>query len=263
MKRTVGHPAARAPGSAFTLIELLVVVAIIVALLAILLPSLNSALSVANTAVCASNLKQMGVAHLAYAADHTGTHPPASTDTSEPHWLELLTKYAGNMDEIRYCPETDRYEFDPNATSVPQRVGSRTQTWWLKQNTYGVGFYGGGSYGANIFAHSTAGWGSPIAKHFRSINDATRAHNIPLLADCVWHNSYPLDTNTAPAAEPNGSLAGSSLMGRYLIRRHHNAINVGFLDNSVRRVDLPDMWTLDWHKNFQTKSDVAIPYLND
>lgn len=253
----------RRPQSAFTLIELLVVVAIIVALLAILLPSLNSALSTANTAVCASNLKQMTIAHLGYAADHVGTHPPSSTDTSEPHWLALLTKYAGNMDEIRYCPETDRYQYDPNATSVPNRIGSRTQTWWLKNNSYGVGFYGGGSYGANIFAHSTPGWGSPIAEHWRNIQEADRAHNIPLLADCIWHNSYPLDTNGAPTTEPSGSFSGTSLMGRYLIKRHQKGINVGFLDNSVRRVDLPDMWTLDWHKNFQTKSNVFIPYLND
>lgn len=261
MKRTLGHT--RPPAHAFTLIELLVVVAIIVALLAMLLPSLNNAIAIGNAASCASNVKQMSLAHLAYSADYHGTHAPASTAVGEHHWLGLLTQYAGDMDAIRFCPETDRYKYDPNATSVANRVGSRTETWWLKENTYGVGFYGGGSYGVNIFTHSTNGWGSPLAKHHRTVQDSNGAHNIPFVADCIWHNSYPLDTNGPPAAEPNGTLSGVSLMGRYLIRRHLDAINVGFLDNSVRRVELPDMWTLDWHKDFNKQSDVAIPYLNN
>lgn len=58
--------------NAFTLIELLVVVAIIVTLLAILMPAIGRAITVANRVVCASNLRQFGVANLAYASDNFG-----------------------------------------------------------------------------------------------------------------------------------------------------------------------------------------------
>lgn len=57
---------------AFTLIELLVVVSIIALLIAILLPALSKARESANTAVCQSNLSNIGKAQHAYAADNDG-----------------------------------------------------------------------------------------------------------------------------------------------------------------------------------------------
>ncbi|MCE2652276.1 MAG: prepilin-type N-terminal cleavage/methylation domain-containing protein [Planctomycetaceae bacterium] len=57
----------RTNGSAFTLIELLVVIAIIALLVGILLPALASARTVSRSAVCMSNLKQLGTAIVMYA----------------------------------------------------------------------------------------------------------------------------------------------------------------------------------------------------
>ncbi|MBM4025230.1 MAG: type II secretion system protein [Planctomycetes bacterium] len=60
---------------AFTLIELLVVISVVAVLLAILVPALGAARSSARRTACMSNLRQVGVAIHAYAADYDNSIP--------------------------------------------------------------------------------------------------------------------------------------------------------------------------------------------
>jgi len=59
----------------FTLIELLVVIAIISLLTAILLPALSSARETAKRTLCATNMRQMGIAFRNYSEDFSGWFP--------------------------------------------------------------------------------------------------------------------------------------------------------------------------------------------
>ncbi|MBU0676840.1 MAG: type II secretion system GspH family protein [Verrucomicrobia bacterium] len=63
----------------FTLIELLVVIAIIAVLMGLIFPTVNAAREKANAAKCRSNLRQIGIAMIAFANDHDD-HLPGCFD---------------------------------------------------------------------------------------------------------------------------------------------------------------------------------------
>lgn len=101
---------------AFTLIELLVVIAIIGLLLAVILPSLKRAKEITRQVICASRLRQIGVAMASYSQSNPGL-PDAvdvngDADFGHSYAVYRGGDYRGNGD--------DNYQY-PNGKYIPLR----------------------------------------------------------------------------------------------------------------------------------------------
>jgi prepilin-type N-terminal cleavage/methylation domain-containing protein/prepilin-type processing-associated H-X9-DG protein len=114
---------------AFTLIELLVVVTIIAVLAALVLGAMNVARDRGDAAQCASNLRQLVIANLGYAAEHDGHYVPAQEPTNTIRWHGVrngsggkfdptkgpLAPYLGAEGRVKLCPALRRVLADASS----------------------------------------------------------------------------------------------------------------------------------------------------
>jgi type II secretory pathway pseudopilin PulG len=93
------------------LVELLVVIGIIALLVGILLPSLSRARASAQSVVCKSNLRQLGLAMNFYISDHTSTPVPMAWSPSVAGvyqgevWIEKYNAYFSSESDDPTLPE--------------------------------------------------------------------------------------------------------------------------------------------------------------
>ena len=70
----------------------------------------------------------------------------------------------------------------------------------------------------------------------------------PAILDDAFMWSKPITSNNPPRRERQGIFG----MGGFCINRHNEHVNSLFLDWSARKVGLKELWTLKWHRDWDT-----------
>ena len=123
--RRVSSPQSRRQRSGFTLIELLVVIAIIGILMALLLPALNMVREAACRTQCANNMKQVGIALLAYEGENGNF--PANIRSSTGFRLGWVLWLLPHLEQTGVY---NQYNYDlgwnslPNSTAMGNPLGT-------------------------------------------------------------------------------------------------------------------------------------------
>jgi len=257
---------------AFTLIELLVVIAIIALLMAILLPVLQRARKQAKAAACQANLRQWATTLALYVDDNQGRVPCAcggestmwllrgefvSRDDPSEHGVSL---HHSDTRGIACCPMATKPRgnepFDYagwfGSRMGPHILGMQGSTFTAWEITspppsflcsygYNGWLFQGFQTLEGIDTRPFLASGMPDLNIFSlRLNSAA----IPVLLDC----DRPFDSRFR-----RGTVSPPAMERGVCINRHDGFINGLFLDWSVRKVGLKELWTLKWHREYDTR----------
>ena len=255
---------------AFTLVELLVVIAIIGILAALLLPVLSSAKRKTRQAHCLNNVRQLVVTSFIYVGDNNDQYPtfmhpafPLTGISWIAHFTDAKTR------PLLTCPTAPLRSPPPDSGN---RQGAADQA-WARWTSDGKTMFSG-SYGYNAWLYPD------LSKYFPGTSPpemvfpkggVEQPSSTPVIVDANWCGLTPNEDDPPARNLYDGlNINGQGRIGRCTISRHGSinagsaprnlpqgrplpgSINVGSADGHAALTRLENLWTLTWHRNWQS-----------
>jgi len=244
--------------TAFTNKDIYVLLVCIIFLLATLGAVSERGRKRAMEAVCLANLYHWGNIYERYTNENDGDFPGGTHYNPAPGvrgvWFLVFAPYFGDNPNLMLCPCASR--------PVESLDDSFTFRAWIAH--LGGKIYVG-SYNENSWTCSREDLAAPSPSrpqdfYWRNVAGVKNKSNIPVLADGRHFDAWPRHYDEPPPY-PDSSGIGymhPPEMWLFCIDRHNGGINMLFMDWSARKVGLKELWTLKWHREFDTEEWLTL-----
>jgi len=196
---------------------------------------------------CLANLRKWALVFSMYTEDNNGCFFNGEELGGGHGWLDATRHSWRSAPKILRCP---------NATKPGTQVDRSVVGAWKTGDD--MGSYDLNGWVCNPREGKTLLLGLRPAEYCWRSTKVEDADNVPLFLDAMWFEGWPMHTDR-PRPAKDWLVGGparvaievdTSEMNRFCIDRHEGHVNVLFMDYSVRKVGLKELWTLKWHRNY-------------
>jgi prepilin-type processing-associated H-X9-DG protein len=209
----------------------------------------------AKETVCLANLSRWHAVFEDYIAQNDGAFFTGLS--SRGYWWPVQLDEATQSwktNRTWFCPTATRPMIDEHGNPAPQF--DIFGAWGIYHHPQlgpdGIsGSYSLNGYTLAIPEQVTYEGGVSARDGWRDLGSVADADSVPLFIDALRFDLWPLPTDS-PAANEMMVWSTSDITG-CCINRHGGAVNCLFVDGAARKVGLKALWTLKWHRSFNSE----------